>query len=156
TLRASRVSSLPRSRWLRCNLIGCRSSRQTPVSLTLARCEILVAISLWLFLPEVWSGDPNRMARAGVPEDLHRPRAKAQIAFCEIDRVRAEGRAPRRRAGLCRLQNFRSLESGKKASTNPEAIQRRKALQFLGITLTGQSLNGLFFPFRVLLAGKMA
>jgi SRSO17 transposase len=31
------------------------------------------------------------MARAGVPKDLRRPRTKAEIALCEIDRVRAEG-----------------------------------------------------------------
>ena len=50
-----------------------------------------VAVGLRLFLPEVWTGDPDRMARAGVPEDLRRPRTKAEIALAEIDRVRAEG-----------------------------------------------------------------
>ena len=71
--------------------LGKNANCQTLVSLTLARGEVPVAVGLRLFLPEVWTGDPDRMARAGVPDDLRRPRTKAQIALSEIDRIRAAG-----------------------------------------------------------------
>lgn len=70
--------------------LGKNANCQTLVSLTLARGEVPVAVGLRLFLPDVWTGDPDRMEQAGVPEDLRRPRTKAEIALCEIDRVRAE------------------------------------------------------------------
>jgi SRSO17 transposase len=70
--------------------LGKNTNCQTLVSLTLARGEVPVAVGLRLFLPDVWTGDPDRMEQAGVPEDLRRPRTKAEIALCEIDRVRAE------------------------------------------------------------------
>ena len=54
--------------------LGKNANCQTLVSLTLARGEVPVAVGLRLFLPEAWTGDPDRMARAGVPDDLRRPR----------------------------------------------------------------------------------
>lgn len=71
--------------------LGKNANCQTLVSLTLAQGEVPVAVGLRLFLPEVWTGDPDRMAQAGVPEALRSPRTKAEIALAEIDRVRAEG-----------------------------------------------------------------
>ena len=50
-----------------------------------------MAVGLRLFLPEIWTGDPDRMARAGVPEDRRAARTKLEIAVAEIDRVRAGG-----------------------------------------------------------------
>jgi SRSO17 transposase len=65
--------------------------RRLMVSLILARGEVPVAVGLQLFLPETWAGDAERCARAGVPEEHHRPLAKTDIALAEIDRVIADG-----------------------------------------------------------------
>jgi SRSO17 transposase len=43
------------------------ASCQTLVSTTLASGEVPVMVGLWPFLPESWTGDPPRMARAQVP-----------------------------------------------------------------------------------------
>ncbi|MFB0490866.1 SRSO17 transposase [Methylobacterium sp. OAE515] len=69
--------------------LGKNATCRTLVSLTLARGEAPLAMGLRLFLPEVWTGNLDRMARPGVPEHLRRAPTKSQIAFLEIDRVRA-------------------------------------------------------------------
>jgi SRSO17 transposase len=61
------------------------------VSLTLARQEVPVPVTLRLFLPEPWSGDPERCRRAGVPETRMTARTKPEMALEELDRVRALG-----------------------------------------------------------------
>ncbi len=71
--------------------LGKTANCQTLVSLTLARGEVPVAVGLRLFLPESWTGDRDRMAKAGVPEDRRAARTKLEIALAEIDRVRAGG-----------------------------------------------------------------
>jgi SRSO17 transposase len=71
--------------------LGKNANCQTMVSLTLARGEVPVAVGLRLFLPEIWTGDADRMSRAGVPEPCRAPRTKPEIALSEIDRVRAAG-----------------------------------------------------------------
>lgn len=71
--------------------LGKTANCQTLVSLTLARGEVPVAIGLRLFLPERWTGDPERLARAGVPEELRAALTKPEIALAEVDRVRAAG-----------------------------------------------------------------
>ena len=71
--------------------LGKTANCQTLVSLTLARGEVPVAVGLSLFLPETWTADPDRMARAGVPEDRRAARTKLEIAVAEIDRVREGG-----------------------------------------------------------------
>ena len=48
-------------------------------------------VGLRLFLPGTWTGDPDRMARARVPEDLQIALSKPEIALLEIDRVKAAG-----------------------------------------------------------------
>jgi len=48
-------------------------------------------VGLRLFLPEGWTGDPERMAQAGVPEDRRTALTKPEIAIEEIDRVIASG-----------------------------------------------------------------
>jgi SRSO17 transposase len=42
-------------------------------------------------LPEAWAADPDRCARAGVPEEHRRVTAKTDIALAELDRVIAAG-----------------------------------------------------------------
>lgn len=71
--------------------LGKNANCQTLVSLTLASGEVPVMVGLRLFLPESWTSDPARLARAGVPEDHGSYRTKPEIALAEIDRVRAAG-----------------------------------------------------------------
>ena len=71
--------------------LGKTSNCQTLVSLTLARDEVPVMIGLRLFLPESWTSDADRMAKARVPENWRAARTKPEIALAEIDRIRAAG-----------------------------------------------------------------
>ena len=43
------------------------------------------------FRPDSWTGDADRMSRAGVPQACRTPRTKPEIALAEIDRVMAAG-----------------------------------------------------------------
>src|SRR5918997_5904553 len=74
-----------------CGRLGKRANCQVLVSLTLARAEVPVAVGLRLFLPDGWAADPDRCARAGVPEERRRALAKTDLALEEIDRVTAAG-----------------------------------------------------------------
>jgi SRSO17 transposase len=71
--------------------LGKNANCQTLVSLTLAQNEVPVPVALRLFLPETWTGDPERLQRAGVPEADRALRSKPEIALAEIDRIRAAG-----------------------------------------------------------------
>ncbi len=73
------------------SMLGKRANCQTLVSVTLARDEVPVALSLRLFLPQSWTEDIGRMSAAGVPEPFQAPRSKPEIALQEIDRVMAQG-----------------------------------------------------------------
>jgi SRSO17 transposase len=74
-----------------CGQLGKKANCQALVSLTLARDEVPVPVGLRLFLPEEWTRDPDRCARAGVPEADRAERSKGEIALAELDRVRAAG-----------------------------------------------------------------
>src|SRR4051794_19673726 len=74
-----------------CGCLGKRATCQVLVSLTLARGEVPVPVGLRLFLPDEWTADPGRCARAGVPEEHRRPLAKPEIALEEVDRAIAAG-----------------------------------------------------------------
>ena len=71
--------------------LGKTANCQALVSLTLASREVPVMVGLRLFLPEEWTSDPERMARARVPEERQNARTKLEIAIEEIDRVIASG-----------------------------------------------------------------
>jgi len=71
--------------------LGKTANCQSLVSVTLASREVPVMVGLRLFLPESWTDDPERMARAGVPEDRQTAPTKPEIAIEEIDRVIASG-----------------------------------------------------------------
>jgi SRSO17 transposase len=71
--------------------LGKTANCQSLVSLTLASREVPVMVGLRLFLPESWTDDPERMARACVPEDRRTALTKPEIAIEEIDRVIASG-----------------------------------------------------------------
>src|SRR3546814_4114916 len=47
--------------------LGKTSNSQSLVSVTLASGEVPVMVGLRLFLPESWTSDPDRMARARIP-----------------------------------------------------------------------------------------
>ena len=70
------------------SVLGKTANCQTLVSTTLARGEVPVMVGLRLFLPESWTSDPVRMARAWVPAEHRTFRSKPEIAIEEIDRVR--------------------------------------------------------------------
>jgi SRSO17 transposase len=74
-----------------CGQLGKKANCQALVSLTLARGEVPVPIALRLFLPEEWTRDPERCARAGVPEAEAASRGKGEIALAELDRALAAG-----------------------------------------------------------------
>src|SRR5450631_4397793 len=71
--------------------LGKTANCQTLVSLTLARGEVPVMVGLRLFLPEIWTGDEARLARAGVPAVYRLARTKSEIALAELDRLIAAG-----------------------------------------------------------------
>jgi SRSO17 transposase len=71
--------------------LGKNANCQTLVSLTLAREEVPAMVGLRLFLPESWTGDEKRLAKADVPADCRPYRTKPEIAIEEIDRLRAGG-----------------------------------------------------------------
>jgi len=71
--------------------LGKTANCQSLVSATLASREVPVMVGLRLFLPEAWTDDPERMARAGVPKDRQTALTKPEIAIKEIERVIASG-----------------------------------------------------------------
>src|SRR6202795_2587369 len=71
--------------------LGKTANCQSLVSLTLASRDVPVMVGLRLFLPESWTDDPERMARAHVPKDRQTALTKPEIAIEEIDRVIASG-----------------------------------------------------------------
>src|ERR1700739_709970 len=71
--------------------LGKTANCQSLVSVTLASREVPVMVGLRLFLPESWTDDPERMARAHVPKDRQTALTKPEIAIEEIDRVIASG-----------------------------------------------------------------
>jgi SRSO17 transposase len=74
-----------------CGELGKVANCQVLVSLTLARGEVPRPVGLRLFLPSVWTDDPERCDEAGVPEAARMAQSKPAIALAEIDRVRAAG-----------------------------------------------------------------
>jgi SRSO17 transposase len=67
--------------------LGKNANCQTLVSLTLARDEVPIPVSLRLFLPDSWTNDPDRLQDAGVPEAFRVARSKPEIALDELQRV---------------------------------------------------------------------
>ena len=75
----------------RCGQLGKRANGQSLVLLTLAQDEVPVPVGLRLFLPEAWTGDAVRAARAGVPQQAMAPRSKGKIALAGLGRLLAAG-----------------------------------------------------------------
>jgi SRSO17 transposase len=71
--------------------LGKNTNCQTLVSLTPAKEEVPIPISLRLFLPDTWIKDRERLQRAGVPEAFWTERSKSEIALAELQRVMQAG-----------------------------------------------------------------
>jgi SRSO17 transposase len=56
--------------------LGKQANCQTMVSVTLASGEVPVMLSLRLFLPDSWTGNEERMIKAGVPEEFRQAKTK--------------------------------------------------------------------------------
>ena len=71
--------------------LGKNANCQTLVSLTLARGEVPVMVTLRLFLPDSWTSDRVRLERAGVPAEHRVAQTKPEMALVEVDRIVAAG-----------------------------------------------------------------
>jgi SRSO17 transposase len=71
--------------------LGKEANCQVLVPLALARREVPLPFALRLFPPEEWTGDVERLERAGVPGRCRTPRTKPEIALAGIDRAVAAG-----------------------------------------------------------------
>jgi SRSO17 transposase len=74
-----------------CGALGKRAGCQALASLALARGEVPLPLGPRLVLPDEWTADPERCARAGVPEEHRRALTKPDLALAEVDRVTAAG-----------------------------------------------------------------
>ena len=72
-------------------VLGKKANCQSLVSLTLAKDEVPIPITLRLFLPDTWITDPKRLQRAGVPETFWVERSKPEMALEELQRVMQAG-----------------------------------------------------------------
>jgi SRSO17 transposase len=76
-----------------CGQLGKQDNCQVAVSLSVANDHASLPIAYRLYLPETWSEDGERRARAGVPEEIGFE-TKPGIALGQIRRARAEGVPP--------------------------------------------------------------
>jgi SRSO17 transposase len=73
-----------------CGQPGKQDTCQVAVSLSVANDHASLPIAYRLYLPEIWAGDPERRARAGVPEEIGFE-TKPEIALGQIRAAQAEG-----------------------------------------------------------------
>ncbi len=71
--------------------LGKKANCQTLLSVILASREVQLMLSLRLLLPDVWTADPARLKRAGVPPEHYGTWTKPEMAIDEIDRLCAAG-----------------------------------------------------------------
>jgi SRSO17 transposase len=72
-----------------CGQLGKQDNCQVAVSLSVANDHASLPIAYRLYLPETWAGDPERRARAGVPEEIDFE-TKPEIALGAIRAALAE------------------------------------------------------------------
>ena len=72
-----------------CGQLGKQDNCQIAVSLSLANAAASLPVAWRLYLPKEWALDPERRAKAGIPDDV-RFRTKPQIA---LDQIRAAAQA---------------------------------------------------------------
>jgi SRSO17 transposase len=73
-----------------CGQLGKQDNCQVAVSLSVANDQASLPVAYRLYLPEIWAGDPERRARAGVPEEIGFE-TKPEIALEQIRAALAEG-----------------------------------------------------------------
>ena len=95
-----------------CGQLGKQANCQALVSLTLAGREVPVPVGLRLFLPEEWTGDPERCAAAGVPDDERGGPDQGRDRAGRVGPAHRRRRAVRRRAGRCRLRRSAAFRQG--------------------------------------------
>ena len=66
-----------------CGQLGKQDNCQVAVSLSVATAQASLPIAYQLYLPESWANDPDRRAKAGLPEDVIF-RTKPEIALAQI------------------------------------------------------------------------
>ena len=76
-----------------CGMLGKQDNCQVAVSISLASNQGSLPVAWQLYLPEDWAADPERRAKAGVPDDV-RFTTKTQIALQQLRTLLDEG-APR-------------------------------------------------------------
>jgi len=76
-----------------CGQLGKQDNCQVAVSLSVANDHASLPIAYRLYLPETWAGEPERRARAGVPEGIGFE-TKPEIALGQIRTAQAEGVPP--------------------------------------------------------------
>jgi SRSO17 transposase len=76
-----------------CGQLGKQDNCQVAVTLSIANDWASLPVAYRLYLPEVWAGDVERRAKAGVPEDVVF-QTKPQIALQQIQDAQAAGVSP--------------------------------------------------------------
>jgi SRSO17 transposase len=74
-----------------CGALGKKANCQCAVSVHYVARAGHYPLDLRLYLPESWLTEPDRLDRAGVPEEARRPLSKGQIALELLDQARGEG-----------------------------------------------------------------
>src|SRR5215213_7312674 len=73
-----------------CGQLGKQENCQVAVSLPVAHDQASLPIAHRLYLPETWAADPQRGAKAGVPEEIGFE-TKTAIALGQLRQAREEG-----------------------------------------------------------------
>ena len=76
-----------------CGELGKQDNCQVAVSLSVANEQASLPIAYRLYLPELWAGNPERRAKAGVPGEITF-QTKPQIALAQMRAARVQGVAP--------------------------------------------------------------
>jgi len=76
-----------------CGQLGKQDNCQVAVSLSVANEQASLPIAWRLYLPEAWADDPERCARAGVPQDIQF-QTKPEIALAQIQAAQEAGLPP--------------------------------------------------------------
>ena len=77
-----------------CGQLGKKANCQVAVTVHYVSPKGHFPAALRLYLPESWTGSPERLEEAGVPEAFRQAQTKGQIALELLDQVRGEGLCP--------------------------------------------------------------